>query len=136
MMHSSMAWRLLRYVFAAYYLLVGGYVLLSLAGFVPAPQPKVSDASAAFQAALWQTGFMLPLLGLVYVAGACALFVERSTPLGIVLLAPAVVVIFFTNTLLDTAWIAGTVNAAVLAALAWRYRMAFMPLWNYGRSAA
>lgn len=135
-MASSMVWRLLRYVFAAFYLLVGSYVLLSLAGFVPAPQPKVSSESAAFQAALWQTGFMLPLLGFTYVAGACALFVERAAPLGIVLLAPAVVVIFFTDTMLDTAWISGTVNAAILAALAWRYRAAFKPLWNFGKSAA
>jgi len=128
---DSIAWRIVRYLFAAYYLLVGVYLALSLAGVVPAPHPKVADASAAFQAALGKTGFMFPLLAFTYVASACALFFHRTAPLGLVLLAPVAVVIFFTDTLLDTAWLFGTLNAAVLAALAWHFRYAYRPLFSY-----
>jgi hypothetical protein len=128
---DSIPWRILRYLFAAYYLLVGIYLALSLAGVIAAPHPKVSAASAAFQGALGKTGFMFPLLAFTYVAAACALFSVRTAPLGLVLLAPVAVIIFFTDTLLDTAWLFGTLNSAVLAALAWHFRAAYRPLFSY-----
>lgn len=128
---DSMAWRIPRYLFAAYYLLVGVYLALSLAGIVAPSHPRTSGASAAFQAALGETGFMFPLLAFTYVASACALFFRRTAPLGVVLLAPVAVVIFFTDALLDTAWFFGTLNALVLAALAWHFRSAYRPLFSY-----
>ena len=130
-MSDSIPWRVLRYLYAAYYLLVGVYLALSLAGVIPSPHPKVSGASAAFQGALGKTGFMFPLLAFTYIAAACALFLHRTSPLGLVLLAPVAVIIFFTDTLLDTAWVFGTVNALVLAALAWHFRGAYRPLFSY-----
>lgn len=129
-MGDSIPWRILRYLYAAYYLFIGVYFALSLAGVVPAPHPKVSDASAAFQGALGKTGFMFPLLAFTYIASACALCFHRTSPLGLVLLAPIAVIIFFTDTLLDTAWLFGTLNAVVLAALAWHFRYAFQPLFS------
>jgi hypothetical protein len=128
---DSISWRILRYLFAAYYLLVGVYLALSLMGIVSPLHPKVSDASAAFQAALGKTGFMFPLLAFTYVASACALFFHRTAPLGLVLLAPVAVIIFFTDILLDTAWLFGTLNALVLAALAWHFRPAYRSLFSY-----
>lgn len=129
-MTDPIPWRILRYLYAAYYLFIGAFVALSLAGVLPAPHPRISDASAAFQGALAKTGFMFPLLAFTYVASACALFFHRTAPLGLVLLAPVAVVIFFTDVLLDTAWLWGTLNAAILAALAWHFRPAFRPLWT------
>ena len=134
-MGESMPWRVLRYLYAAYYLLVGAYLALSLAGIVPPMQPKVSAESAAFQRALAKTGFMFPLLALTYIAAACALLLHRTAPLGLVLLAPVAVVIFFTDTLLDTAWAFGTVNVLVLAALAWHFRGAYRPLFSHPAGA-
>jgi hypothetical protein len=128
---DSIPWRIVRYLFAAYYWLVGVYLALSLAGIVPTPHPKVSEASAAFQAALGKTGFMFPLLAFTYLAAACALCFQRTAPLGLLLLAPVAVVIFFTDTLLDSAWLFGTLNALALAALAWHFRAAYRPLFSY-----
>lgn len=130
-MDDSIPWRILRYLYAAYYLFIGVYLALSLAGVIAPPHPKVSEASAAFQAALGKTGFMFPLLAFTYIASACALFFHRTAPLGLVLLAPVAVIIFFTDTLLDTAWVFGTLNAAVLVALAWHFRSAYGPLFAY-----
>lgn len=130
-MTDSIPWRSLRYLYAAYYLLVGIYLALSLAGVIPPPHPKISSASAAFQGALAKTGFMFPLLAFTYIVSACALCAHRTAPLGLVLLAPVAVIIFFTDTLLDTAWIFGTLNAVVLAALAWHFRAAYRPLFSY-----
>lgn len=130
-MGDSIPWRVLRYLCAAYYLFVGVYLALSLVGIVAPPHPKVSAASAAFQGALGETGFMFPLLAFTYMASACALCFLRTAPLGLVLLAPVAVIIFFTDTLLDTAWLFGTLNAVVVAALAWHFRFAYRPLFCY-----
>jgi hypothetical protein len=65
------------------------------------------------------------------VASACALIFQRTAPLGLVLLAPVAVIIFFTDTLLDTAWLFGTLNAVVLVALAWHFRSAYRSLFCY-----
>ncbi|MBS0383171.1 MAG: hypothetical protein JSR56_12140 [Proteobacteria bacterium] len=138
-MGDSIPWRILRYLYAAYYLFVGVYLALSLAGVIAPPHPKVSAASAAFQGALGKTGFMFPLLAFTYMASACALCFHRTAPLGLVLLAPVAIIIFFTDTLLDTAWLFGTLNLVVLAALAWHFRSAYRPLFSYSagsRSAA
>lgn len=128
---DSVPWRVLRYLYAAYYLLVGVYLALSLVGIISPPHPNVSGASAAFQDALGKTGFMFPLLAFTYVASACALLFRRTAPLGLVLLAPVAVIIFFTDMLLDTAWLFGTLNALALAALAWHFRSAYRPLFSY-----
>ncbi|MBS0225944.1 MAG: hypothetical protein JSS25_06365 [Proteobacteria bacterium] len=128
-MSDKIPWRVLRYLYAVYYLLIGVYVALSLVGVIAPPHPKVSEASAAFQGALAKTGFMFPLLALTYIVSACALFFHRTAPFGLVLLAPVAVVIFLTDTLLDSAWLFGTLNSAVLAALAWHFRSAFRPLF-------
>lgn len=134
-MADPIPWRVLRYLYAAYYLVVGILLVLSLAGAITLPQLKVSEASGAFQAALGRTGFMFPLLAFTYIASACALCCHRTAPLGVVLLAPVAVVIFFTDTLLDTAWLFGTLNAVVLLALAWHFRSAYRPLWSYPAQA-
>ena len=128
---DSIPWRVLRYLYAAYYLFVGVYLALSLVGVIAPLHLRVSGASAAFQDALGKTGFMFPLLAFTYIASACALCFFRTAPLGLVLLAPVAVIIFFTDTLLDTAWLFGTLSAVVLAALAWHLRFAFRPLFSY-----
>lgn len=130
-MPDPIPWRILRYLYAAYYLLIGTYLALSLLGVLPAPHLKISEASAAFQGALGKTGFMFPLLAFTYVVAALAMISFRTAPLGLVLLAPVAVVIFFTDVLLDTAWLWGTLNAVILAALAWHFRSAYRPLWTY-----
>lgn len=130
-MGDSIPWCVLRYLYAAYYLFIGVYLALSLVGIVALPLPKVSEASAAFQGALAKTGFMFPLLAFTYIASACALCFHRTAPLGLVLLAPVAVIIFFTDTLLDTAWLFGTLNVVILLALAWHFRSAYRPLFAY-----
>jgi hypothetical protein len=124
-------WRLFRWLFGAFYLLSGlhwGSVLLGLA---PVPDFKLSEANAAFQGALTATGFINPLLALTFiVSGACLLW-ARTAPLGIVLIAPVMVIILFTNTLLENAAIWGIGHTLALLILAWHFRTAFYGLWNY-----
>jgi hypothetical protein len=66
-----------------------------------------------------------------FVLGGSALLSSRTAPLGIVILAPSVVVIFFYHLLLggSPAW--GTFWAAGLLLLAWRFRDAFAGLVTF-----
>ena len=69
-MSDPIPWRVLRYLYAGYYLLIGICLVLSSVGALPAPHLKISEASAALQGALGKTGFMFPLLAFTYVAAA------------------------------------------------------------------
>lgn len=98
--------KIFRIAYGAFYLLVGmygGYSLLSGGGnpFGVEPGP-----GADFQAALEETGFVVPIMLLCFSVGGAALLFARTAPLGIVLLAPFVVVIFFYHVMLggSVAW--------------------------------
>lgn len=59
---------------------------------------------------------------------------HRTAPLGIVMLAPVVVVIFLFHVVLTGNWPWGTLNLAWIAGLGWRYRRGFTALWTYPKS--
>ena len=93
--------------------------------------PDLSGVAEQFQAAMASTGFLVPIMLGCFAIGGLALLFHRTAPLGIVLLAPFIVVIFFYHLMLTGNWPWGTIWAAGLALLAWRYRRAFVPLWSY-----
>lgn len=118
-----------RWLFGLFYAAVGIWVALSVIGVASPPQ-QPTPAAAAFTAALTASGIIDPLLALTYLAGGIALLLRRTVPLGIVLLAPSVVVIFLFHIRLSGQWIWGSVNLLWLSALAWYFRGAFTSLWN------
>jgi hypothetical protein len=131
-MKDPIGWRLVRWIYGAFYAASGVYMGLSLLGVVPTPDIKCSVESCAFQQSLDKTGFIMPAVSASYVISGVSLLFYRTAPLGIVILAPIMVVIFLTNVLLSTTgWIWGSGHAAVLAALAWHFRAAFRSLWNF-----
>ena len=127
-----MIWKILRRLFGGYYLLVGVLFGLTLVGVLPPHRLAISPRSAAFQQALVATGFVMPILIGTYIAGGAALFFVRTAPLGLALLAPAVVMITLTDSVLDTAYAVAAVNLVVFLALAWRLRAAYRPMWTFG----
>lgn len=124
-----------RWIFGLFYAAVGVWVTLGLLGFAAPPQQPTPSA-AAFTAALSASGIIDPLLALTYLSGGFALLSRRTAPLGIILLAPAVAVIFLFHIRLSGQWIWGSVNLLWLGALAWYFRHAFVSLWNYRPSGA
>ena len=100
-------------------------------GIFPKPEFEIAAASKNFQQALFETGFVIPLLALNYIVSGAALMFRRTAPLGVAIIAPIILVIFFTNTVLDSAWMWGTAHAAIWLALAWKYRSAFIPMWSF-----
>jgi hypothetical protein len=132
-MKDPIAWRLIRWLYGAYFVCLGAASALEIIGVLPEPhwEQYMSEASAAFLAALEATGFVMPLIIFTWVASGLALMSYRTAPLGVVLLAPVIVNIFLTDTLLDSEWLWATAHAAPLVALAWHFRSAYRGLWNY-----
>lgn len=132
-MQDPIVWRLIRWVYGGYFILLGASSALEMLGILPEPhwEQYTSAESGAFLAALEKTHFVMPLIAFTWVAGGVALFFYRSAPLGVALLAPFIVNMFLADTLLDDEWLWALAHAAPLAALAWHFRAAFAALWNY-----
>jgi uncharacterized membrane protein YphA (DoxX/SURF4 family) len=97
--------------------------------FIPPPTDPVPAGAMAFAGALFQTGYMFPLIKGTEVLGGALLLSNRFVPLALVLLAPVMVNIVAFHAFLAPSGIALTlVMAALQIALAWAHRAAYRPL--------
>lgn len=108
--------------YGSFYLLVGLYGSYSLVSGEGNPFAVEPGPGAKFQAALDETGFIVPIMLVCFLAGGGALTIDRTAPLGIMLLAPFVVVIFFYHTMLGGSLIWAFFWAGGLILLAYQYR--------------
>src|SRR3954466_15704952 len=131
-MRSSYALVVARCIFGLFYAFTGLAIAAHTLLGVGSPPAQATLAAAAFTDALDRSGFIDPLLAITYICGGVALLRARTAPIGIVLLAPAVSVIFCFHLALSGQWIWGPLNMLWLLALAYAYRSSFTPLWNYG----
>jgi hypothetical protein len=123
-----------RWIFGLWYLLTGAMWLVTHALRRGTAHQEVTTGAIAFQKALTESHFMDPLLAFACLLGGGALLLRRTTPLGIVVLAPLVIVIFLFHLILTGNWIWGTLNLGWFTGLAWYCRRAFTSLWNYSES--
>ena len=110
-----------RYFLGAMFILFG---LNKFFNFLPLPTPP--EASLAFLIAMVNTGFMMPLLGTVYLVSGLLLVANRFVPLALLFLISPLVIINLLHIFLDPSGIA--VGAVFLIAelfLAWAYRDSF-----------
>ena len=121
----------IRWLYSIFYITVGVLTLLILAGLLSMPNIGISPQNAAFQKALMSTGFIIPILSVTYIVAGGLMLFRRTAPLGIVLLAPFVLVILFTHLFLNGRPACGIMHACLLLLFAWQFRSAFVPLWNY-----
>jgi hypothetical protein len=99
--------------------------------FLGPPPPHREVAAQAFWSAIEATGFLVPLLGVCYFAGGLLLWMRRTSPLGLAILSPPMVVIILFDLLLAKEaglWIALAVMHGILL---WEFRSAFSRLWSY-----
>jgi hypothetical protein len=112
------------------------YTLVGLNGLLHIrPMPEgTTPAGTAFFSALHASGFMLVLLGASFLAGGLLLLLNRTAPLGLVVLAPPIVVIPFYNALLERhPFTSGPFVVGIHLFLAWYYWDRFKSLWNTER---
>jgi hypothetical protein len=119
-----------RLIFALYYFGVG------VIGFITNDAVKdAAKAATPLEKAMAESLFMNPLLCLACLVGGGTMLCRRSTPLGIVILAPLVIIIFCFHMMITKSYLWGSLNLILLAANAWQFRRAFAPLWNYSEEA-
>jgi hypothetical protein len=115
-----------RLIFAVWYFGVGVFGLVT--------NDAVKDAAKAstpLEKAMAESLFMNPLLCLACLVGGGAMLFRRTTPLGIVILAPLVIIIFCFHMVITKSYLWGALNLVLLAVNAWQCRRAFDQLWNY-----
>lgn len=120
-----------RWIFALFYAYVGAsWFSFKLFG-TPWPEHTETAAAKALTTAFTNSGIVDPLIYAASLAGGLCLFARRTSPLGIVILAPLVTGIFLFHFVLNESWMWGTVHLCFLATLAWAFRSAFVPLWSH-----
>jgi len=120
----------IRLIFALWYFGVG------VIGFVTNDSVKdAANAATPLEKAMAESLFMNPLLCLACLVGGGAMLFRRTTPLGIVILAPLVIIIFCFHMVITKSYLWGSLNLILLAANAWQFRRGFDQLWNYAGPA-
>ena len=121
-----------RILYGSFFVAVTIWVVIArTTGLLPGFAPPTGNA-AAFSEGLQQLRFAFPLIAFANIAGGAALLIKRTAPLGVVLLTPSVVGIFFYHLLFTGFVWWGLIWTAGLALLAWSYRGGLQPLWSYG----
>src|SRR5690606_21441982 len=113
-----------RIAFGLFFIAVDAWVAIALSRGDAEIFPQPTPAAAALSQALADTGFVNPLMAATFLAGGLCLLFKRTAPLGIVLLAPSVAIIFLFHVVLTGNWAWGAFWAAGLILLAWRFRRA------------
>ena len=97
--------------------------------FIPQPKTPMPEKAMAFAGALFNSGYMMQLIGVTFLVVSVFLMLNRFVPLALALFAPFIVNslcfhIFLEHTGLPMA----VIFAAVELYLAWAYRAAFRPM--------
>jgi hypothetical protein len=119
----------LSYAFAIFAICIYAALATYLKALPPLAPPTA--AGRAFLGALMAASFFTPLLAAIFLAGGSALLFQRTAPLGIALLAPPMVVIFFFHIFLTGMVLWAGIWVGSLAVLAWGHRDAFKALVTF-----
>ena len=122
-----------RWIFALFYTYVGAsWFSFRLFG-TAWPEHNEAPAAKALTTAFTASGIVDPLIYAASLAGGLCLFFRRTSPLGIVILAPLVTGIFLFHLVLNQSWVWGAFHFCYLVAVAWGFRSAFATLWSDAR---
>ena len=108
------------------------FTVFGLNGFLHfLPMPPMSGPPADFFGALFKTGYMLNLIFGAQVIGGVLVLAGVFVPLGLVILAPVIVNIFFFHLHLDPSGLPLALIVVILELfMAWSYRDKFAPLFS------
>ncbi len=103
------------------------FVVFGLNGFFHfIPNPEMNEPMGSFMGALVGTGYFMAVVKFVEVVAGVMILTGRFLPLGLILLAPVSVHIFFAHLFLDQGGLPMAIVILVLQAfLAWAYRDSF-----------
>jgi hypothetical protein len=105
--------------------------------FIPQPTDPIPAGAIAFGTALFQTGYMFPLIKGTELAAGALLLSNRAVALALVLLAPIVVnILAFHYFLTPGSYGLAMVIVVLTACLAWTQRTAYRPLFTRAAATA
>ena len=85
-----------------------GLVIFGLNKFMNFMVPPVSPEMEAFTGAIFETGYLFPLIGVLYILGGILLIFNKYVSLALLVLLPIFVVAFTSHLFLDPAGIGGS----------------------------
>jgi len=126
---SPVAWDVLRWIMALWFF-SGGFVVLGHT-FLGHPRfPPVPPAAQSLLDAFQESGFLYPLLAAVYLIGGGALFMRRTAPLGLVMLAAPIGVIVGFHVMLSRMYAVAALLVLGYLPLCWHERDRLACLWR------
>jgi len=120
----------LRVLYALFFLTTRVFVAAFVLFGVGSEPRQLNPEAQAFTDALTKSRIIDPLIAVSYLVGGLALLFRRMAPLGLIVLAPPVVVIVAFHLVLDSLWGVALIVGAVYALLAWDLRNRFRCLWT------
>ena len=78
------------------------------------PLPEMTEEAGTFMGSLAQTGYILPIVGVLQVVVGLLLIVNKFTPLILIVIFPIMLNAFLLHLFLDPAGIAGSLVAIIL----------------------
>jgi uncharacterized membrane protein YphA (DoxX/SURF4 family) len=124
---QNLAWTVLRVLFGLFFIYAPIMVIMKFGGQQP---PETVAAAGHFTEALNASGFMNPaLIASLIIAGVLLLF-DRTAAVGLIILAPSILVIACFHWFLTGKYVWGTIWPVWYVILAWRYRRVFARLWE------
>lgn len=126
MKYQDIAWSAFRVLFGLYFIFASVMVMMNFGGNHP---PESVAAAGHFTLALDATGFMNPMLIASFLVAGVALLFNRTAPVGLIILAPSVLVIACFHWFLTGKYVWGTIWPVWYLLLVWHYRHVFARLW-------
>ncbi|CAN5417779.1 hypothetical protein BH09PSE4_BH09PSE4_19470 [soil metagenome] len=127
MRYIQIGWAVARVLFGLFFIYAPIMILIEFGGQHP---PESVAAAARFTEALNASGFMDPALIAVLLIGGVLMLLDRTAPVGLILLAPPIFVIGCFHWFLTHNYVWGSIWPIWCALLAWHYRHVFARLWE------
>ena len=120
----------LRILYGLFFASTGFFIAAFVLFGVGSEPRQINPEAQAITDALTNSRIIDPLIAVSYVAGGLALLFRRTAPLGLVILAPPVVVIVAFHFFLDSLWPVRLTVGAIYILLAFNFRARFAGLWK------
>ncbi|MCI2229489.1 DoxX protein [Polaribacter sp. MSW13] len=78
------------------------------------PQPELSEAAGTFMGALDGSGYIFPILGIIYIIAGLCLVLNKAVPFALIMLVPVSINIMAFHLTFDVANIAGAAVVTIL----------------------
>lgn len=127
MRYRNLGWTIARILFGAFFIYAPIMILIEFGGQNP---PESVPAAQNFAKALNETGFINPALIVDLLIGGMLMLFNRTAAVGLILLAPPILVITGFHWFLSHQYVWGSIWPVWWALLAWHYRPVFARLWE------